>query len=82
MGFDLSDKDLIEGYKFVVAVNKNLYGTCRGAESPYDKNKTYQVVVDGFIVSSNIEAESEIINTDYIASDHQPVVLKFKLKES
>ena len=80
--FDLSDKDLIEGYKFVVAVNKNLYGTCRGAESPYDKNKTYQVVVDGFIVSSNIEAESEIINTDYIASDHQPVVLKFKLKES
>ena len=44
--------------------------------------KTYQVVVDGFIVSSNIEAESEIINTDYIASDHQPVVLKFKLKES
>ena len=80
--FDLSDKDLIEGYKFVVPVNKNLYGTYRGAESPYDKNKTYQVVVDGFIVSSNIEAESEIINTDYIASDHQPVVLKFKLKES
>lgn len=80
--FDLSDKDLIEGYKFVVPVNKNLYGTCRGAESPYDKNKTYQVVVDGFIVSSNIEAESEIINTYYIASDHQPVVLKFKLKES
>lgn len=80
--FDLSDKDLIEGYEFVVPVNKNLYGTCRGAESPYDKNKTYQVVVDGFIISSNIEAESEIINTDYIASDHQPVVLKFKLKES
>ena len=80
--FDLSDKDLIEGYEFVVPVNKNLYGTCRGAESPYDKNKTYQVVVDGFIVSSNIEAESEIINTYYIASDHQPVVLKFKLKES
>lgn len=80
--FDLSDKDLVDGYRFVIPKNKDLYGTCRGAESPYDKNKTYQVVIDGFIVSSNIEAESEIINNNYIASDHQPVVLKFKLKEN
>lgn len=80
--YDLTDKDLIDGYKFVIPSNKNLYGTCRGAETPYDKDKTYQVVVDGFIVSNNIEGSSHIINTDYIASDHQPVVLKFKLKEN
>lgn len=79
--FDLSDKDLIDGYNFVIPSNKNLFGTCRGAESPYDKEKTYQVVIDGFIVSDNIEATSTIIDTEYIASDHQPVMLKFKLKE-
>lgn len=80
--FELSDKDLHEGYKFVIPNNKSLYGTCRGAESPYNKEKTYQVVIDGFIISSNIEAKSEIINTNYIASDHQPVLLSFKLKEN
>lgn len=79
--FDLSDKDLIDEYNFVIPSNKNLFGTCRGAESPYDKEKTYQVVIDGFIVSDNIEATSTIIDTEYIASDHQPVMLKFKLKE-
>ena len=73
--FDLSDKDLIDGYNFVIPSNKNLFGTCRGAESPYDKEKTYQVVIDGFIVSDNIEATSTIIDTEYIASDHQPVML-------
>lgn len=76
----ISDDELVSGYHFVIPLNRELIGSCRGAEEPYNKQTSYQVIIDGFIVSDNIDAQAEIIDTDYISSDHQPVLLKFKLK--
>lgn len=79
--YDLSDEDLPSGYNFVIPQNKLQFGSCRGADSPYNKELSYQSIIDGFIVSDNIKASSKIINTNYIASDHQPVILEFSLKK-
>lgn len=77
----LSNEDLTEGYSFVTPINDNQCGTCRGTETPYDPLKTSQYTVDGFLVSDNVRAMAEIVNANYIASDHNPVVLTFKLQK-
>lgn len=60
-----------------------VWHTCRNADIPYDKDKSYTVTVDGFIVSDNIEVTYyEHINTGYKNSDHDPVYMKFRLKEA
>lgn len=49
---------------------------------PYDPEKTYTLTVDGFIVSDNVvTTHYEHINTGYLYSDHEPVLMKFKLKK-
>lgn len=78
--YSLSDNDLPEGFSFVIPENRKLTGSCRGAEEPYNEENTYQSIVDGFIISDNIKAKSYIIDTKYLASDHQPVMLDLYLK--
>lgn len=78
---ELSDKDLSTGYRFVIPKNRLETGTCRGSEEPYNKLTTYQSIVDGFIVSDNVEANAVIIDKEYLSSDHQAVYLQFKLKK-
>lgn len=53
--------------------------TCRSADSPYIEGVNYTTIVDGFIVSDNVEAKATIYHTGYEESDHQPVVLSFTL---
>ena len=62
--------------------------TCRNNDIEWNRELTYKAVVDGFIVSSNIEVLSvENIETKqgklkvdgFAFSDHQPSVLEFKL---
>ncbi len=76
----LNDSDLPSHYRIVKPSTGFQYGTCRSADIPYTKGINYETVVDGFIVSDNIEAESIVYNTDYAYSDHQPVVMTFTLK--
>lgn len=76
----LNDSDLPSTYRIVKPSTGFMYGTCRSADIPYTKGINYETVVDGFIVSDNIEAESIVWNTDYAYSDHQPVVMTFTLK--
>ena len=79
--YQLSGEDLAEGYRFVKAENAAEVPTCRGADIPYEKSVTYTVIVDGFIISDNIECvKYDNINTGYTYSDHDPVYVKFKLK--
>lgn len=75
----IEKSDLAEHFEFVSPENKMQVGTCRGAESPYNPMTTSQFIIDGFIVSDNIKASAEIIDTQYIASDHNPIVLTFEL---
>ena len=41
----------------------------------------YTTVVDGFLVSDNIQAKALNVDTDFAYSDHNPVKLEFELVE-
>ena len=52
--------------------------SCRNADSPYGPD-SFRITVDGFIVSSNVEVvRSEVIDTGFRWSDHNPVYMDFK----
>lgn len=77
----LSEEDLSEGYKF--ATSKNI-PTCRSTDKPYEKDNNYTVVLDGFIVSDNVNV-TEVVNVSqgeemFLYSDHNPVQMKFVLQ--
>ncbi len=75
----LDDADLPQGFSIVRADNIEEVATCRGADIPYEKGVTYRTTVDGFIVSSNVKARAQNIETEYAYSDHNPVRLTFTL---
>ena len=69
----------------IASDNKN--PSCRDADIPWEEGVTYATVVDGFIISSNVEmisVENIIsvngVDTNFVYSDHNPVEMKFKLK--
>ena len=86
--FPIEDDYLPEGYQFAIDLN---HPTCRLLNQPYDPESelTQYYIIDGFIVSNNIEilpyndilndAKAYTINHDFAYSDHNPVVLRFKL---
>lgn len=72
--------DIPECFSFAVSDN---VPTCRLLNAPYSGNYTdSQVyVLDGFIVSDNLEIRSVTnIDTDFTYTDHQPVRLEVTLK--
>ena len=76
----ISDDDLTEGYRFADANNNA--PTCRGADMIYIKDETYTCVVDGFIVSDNIEINLvENVDNQFLYSDHNPVYMEFTLQK-
>lgn len=86
--FDQEGKSpLVDGFKVVASDNEP---TCRNNDIEWDENKTYKCVVDGFIVSNNIEVINHYnvetkkgnLGLDGFAfSDHQPAYLEFRIKE-
>ena len=49
-------------------------------DGPYD-SECFTLIVDGFIVSDNVETTYvDVINNEFTFSDHNPVKMKFKLK--
>ena len=77
----LSSEDLAEGYSVVEASNLADVPTCRGDDIPYQKGVTYTTTIDGFIVSDNVTATAENIDTGFEFSDHNPVKITFSLNE-
>ena len=77
----LTNEDLDPSMSICAAENETEVATCRSTDMPYTKGVNYSTVVDGFIISDNIEAYASNIDNNYIYSDHQPVLLKFKLKK-
>lgn len=73
------DSLLPEGFSVVVADNIADVPTCRNNDVPYEKGYTYTVTVDGFIVSDNVKATAQNIDTGFEFSDHNPVLLTFEL---
>lgn len=79
--YALSQEDLTSHFSFVIPDNYDQVPSCRGADIPYEEGVTYTVTIDGFIVSDNVDASSQVISTDFVSSDHQPVKLSFRLKD-
>lgn len=55
--------------------------TSRNADMEYVPGKTQENTLDGFIISDNVDMLGyEVADTEFAYSDHQPVMMKFKLK--
>ena len=55
--------------------------SCRNADSPWDPETNFQITIDGFLVSENIDVVScEVTDQQFAYSDHQMVQLEFRLK--
>lgn len=79
--YALTDDDLSDtsNMRFATATNAP---TCRSANMPYVRDVNFTAIIDGFIVSNNVEIILvENIDSDFQYSDHNPVMLKFKLSE-
>lgn len=77
----LTQEEIAEGITIARAENELEVPTCRGADIPYTKGVNFTTVVDGFLVSDNVKASAENIDTDFAFSDHNPVLLRFELLE-
>lgn len=55
--------------------------SCRDTSVPYEKGMSYEVTLDAFIVSDNIEiVRCEVLDEGFAVSDHNPVKLCLRLK--
>ncbi|MEE2691306.1 MAG: endonuclease/exonuclease/phosphatase family protein [Pseudomonadota bacterium] len=71
-------EELREGWSVVV---DSATPTVRTNERPYRKGENYTTVIDGFIVSPNVEPVSVgAVDLDFQYTDHQPVVARFRAK--
>lgn len=61
---------------------QELAPTTRNADIPYDPEESLCLIIDGFIISDNIELVSySTVDTQFAWSDHNPVQLTFRLLE-
>ena len=75
----LNRDDLSEGWTYVW---DETFPTCRLLNQPYDPKDnagTQYYVIDGFLVSPNVEASAKTLDEDFAFSDHNPVLLTVKL---
>ena len=77
--YTFDDSMLPEGAGVVCADNDHQVPTCRSCDIPYTKGVNYTSVLDGFLVSDNVQARAVNIDTDFAYSDHNPVQLEFTL---
>lgn len=76
----LSADNMPEHFSIVKAENCNEVPTCRACDIPYTKGVNYTSVLDGFLVSDNVQATAHNVDLDFLYSDHNPVVLTFTLQ--
>ncbi|MCK4258203.1 MAG: hypothetical protein KAX49_04455 [Halanaerobiales bacterium] len=67
-----------EGFNWVA---DRLTPTDRSVERPYEKGKNFLSIIDGFLVSDNIEVKSvKGYSLEFEYTDHNPVKMEFLLK--
>ena len=73
--------DLIPGGFEKCTDYESMMHTSRYTDVPYSED-SFVVILDGFIISDNIECEYvQNIDTGYLYTDHNPVVMRFSLKD-
>lgn len=74
----LEESILPDGWKFAFDLNAP---SCRLIDKPYDEKTSQHYVLDGYIVSPNVEVTKvENKNLSFRNADHNPVYLEAKLK--
>lgn len=70
-----------EGFSLVAPFDKeNPVPSCRNADKPYDPESSFQLTIDGFLVSDNVSVyEADVIDLGFSCSDHNPVKIEFAL---
>ncbi|MFR8854443.1 MAG: endonuclease/exonuclease/phosphatase family protein [Oscillospiraceae bacterium] len=59
----------------------NPVASCRNADKPWDPSTNFQLTIDGFIISDNVQCvQSDVIDKQFACSDHNPVYMNFILK--
>lgn len=75
------DENDVPEHFSIAADHASQIGSCRGADIVWERGKNYTCVIDGFIVSDNVTVEkTEIVDTDFAFSDHNPVEMTFRFK--
>jgi hypothetical protein len=75
----LLPEELYEG-KFRLVYDKTV-NTVRSEDTPYKKGQNFETVIDGFLVSPNIETVSvKTVDNEFKHTDHNPVKATFRLK--
>lgn len=71
-----------DGLKVIAPFNEDSpVPSCRNADMPWDPENNFQLTIDGFIISDNVECiESDVKDKQFACSDHNPVYMNFILK--
>ena len=70
-----------EGFSRCIDYTEGMTATSRYTNEPYNEN-SFVVILDGFIVSDNVDCTYvQNIDTGYQCTDHNPVLMKFLLKD-
>jgi endonuclease/exonuclease/phosphatase family metal-dependent hydrolase len=74
------DEDMLPaGFTMLYADNADSVATDRDSSIPYIPGTNYEVILDGFMVSDNVQASTSNLDLEYLVSDHNPVRMKFIL---
>ena len=74
------DEVIPEGFTKCTDYSEGMVATSRYTNIPYSE-ESFTVILDGFIVSDNVECSYvQNIDTGYLYTDHNPVVMHFSLK--
>lgn len=69
------------GEHFSLVAGDGSVHSCRNCDTGYQKGTTFEVTVDGFIVSQNVTVSAcKTIDEDFQSSDHNPVKITFSLQ--
>lgn len=79
--------ELPDGFSFVMDLceeeDDSAFYSARNADTAYEEGVTGEFALDGFIISDNVEMiEYFVDRTGYQYSDHEPVVMDFKLLDN
>lgn len=71
-----------DGFTVVAPYDEtNPVPSCRNADKPWSAATNFQLTIDGFIISDNVELiKSNVVDLQFACSDHNPVYMNFVLK--
>ena len=72
---------LLEGFSLVAPIDaEDPVPSARNADGAYVPGESFVITLDGFIVSDNVRViSSDVIDTGFAYSDHNPVYMEFEL---